>query len=313
MTTLSTHDTKRSEDVRARLLAVAGDAESLAALLARRSPRRPPHARRRPADRAPAVADAGRGRRRSPTSGCTSYLIKAMREAKQRTVLARRRPGVRGPGARPGRPRPRPRPACTALVPHRGRPQRRRRSAPRCSAAEAAPADACPASRTPTRAASSSTSRWSTPTTAARWTTPSGASRLAQLRRGRRPRDLDDEKLLVTARALRLRRRPELSARALVRPAAGDLRARARLPRSAPRAPRQRARSAAAQVAALVTRAPHRLAVGGGWGDATVDAARGAVARRAHRRRLHGGPSPAGRRARRPTGGPAGVPMTTRR
>ena len=28
MTTLSTHDTKRSEDVRARLLAVAGDAES---------------------------------------------------------------------------------------------------------------------------------------------------------------------------------------------------------------------------------------------------------------------------------------------
>ena len=37
MTTLSTHDTKRSEDVRARLLAVAGDAETLGALLARRS------------------------------------------------------------------------------------------------------------------------------------------------------------------------------------------------------------------------------------------------------------------------------------
>ena len=67
MTTLSTHDTKRSEDVRARLLAVAGDAESwqrcadafAAAAADRRSTRRRPSWCGRPSS----------GSARSTTSG----------------------------------------------------------------------------------------------------------------------------------------------------------------------------------------------------------------------------------------------------
>ena len=83
MTALSTHDTKRSEDVRARLIAVAGDAESWS----------------RCAD---AFADAARRRGVDPPTAhlvwqtlvgvgdiseerLKGYLVKAMREAKQRT------------------------------------------------------------------------------------------------------------------------------------------------------------------------------------------------------------------------------------
>ena len=83
--------------------------------------------------------------------------------------------------------------------------------------------------------------------------------RLEHLRREGQPRDLDDEKLLVTHKALMLRRelldcfadsgdyQPLVgTSRHLV----GFLRAR--------------------EVATLVTRAPRRLEVAGGWGGATV-------------------------------------------
>ena len=78
---------------------------------------------------------------------------------------------------------------------------------PRPEAARADRSRACPTS---TRAASSSTSRWSTPTTGGRSTTQTRRERLAALDAGEAPRDLDDEKLLVVSRALRLRRaRPD--------------------------------------------------------------------------------------------------------
>ena len=84
MTGLSTHDTKRSEDVRARLLAVAGDGESW---------ERCSQAFAAAADEAgvdrptapPAVADAGRGGL-IPSERLHDYLIKAVREAKQHTA-----------------------------------------------------------------------------------------------------------------------------------------------------------------------------------------------------------------------------------
>jgi (1->4)-alpha-D-glucan 1-alpha-D-glucosylmutase len=99
-------------------------------------------------------------------------------------------------------------------------------------------------------------------------------ARLTRLDEGAGPADLDDEKLLTTSRALRLRRRaPEVFGEgasydplpATSEHALGFLRS----------APVGRVASALglarqAHVVALVTRAPHRLAAGGGWGDATV-------------------------------------------
>jgi (1->4)-alpha-D-glucan 1-alpha-D-glucosylmutase len=84
MTTLSTHDTKRSEDVRARLLALAGDAESWALCTDAFAEAADEHG----VDRATAhllwqtlagVGDISRDR-------LTTYMTKAVREAKQHTA-----------------------------------------------------------------------------------------------------------------------------------------------------------------------------------------------------------------------------------
>ena len=85
MTTLSTHDTKRSEDVRARLLAVAGDPDVVGELLPR-GPRAGDGLRSRSADRPSAVADGPRRRLTSTPQRMEDYLLKALREAKQHTA-----------------------------------------------------------------------------------------------------------------------------------------------------------------------------------------------------------------------------------
>ena len=93
MTTLSTHDTKRQEDVRARLAVLAEWPQDWAHQvgewhgLARGSPTarrpRPPSGRR--THRVPDVADPGRRLADRAANGCAEYLRKAMREAKTRT------------------------------------------------------------------------------------------------------------------------------------------------------------------------------------------------------------------------------------
>ena len=281
MTTLSTHDTKRSEDVRARLLALAGDAESWQRVRGgvRRGRRR---ARRRPAHRSPGLADPGRGRRhrRGPADGVPRQGD-ARGQAAHR--LGGRRPGLRGAGARPGPARPAARARSRALVDtaidHNAG------GGPRAGARpEAAAADRCPACPTPTRAARSSTCRWSTPTTVGPVDYDDRRARLAAPAPTTAPRDLDDEKLLVTHRALALRTRaagtPSATAAATSRWSAtsrhlvGFLRG--------------------GEVAVLATRAPPSgSTAAGGWGDADRDAARRAVARRADR-----GPARAAARCR---------------
>ena len=115
MTTLSTHDTKRAEDVRARL-AVLSELPDGVARRGRRAWRRGsprPHrgdggpGRRH---RVPALADPGRRLARRTPTRLAGYLEKAVREAKvhttwtSRTRTTRRRSRVRpgGAGRRPG-------------------------------------------------------------------------------------------------------------------------------------------------------------------------------------------------------------------
>ena len=184
------------------------------------------------------------------------YLVKAMRESKQRTSWLDSDPEYEAhvldlarEANAPGR--------LNAPGQHRRRPQREggpgrwcwRRS---CSSSP------CPASRTPTRAASWWTCRWWTPTTAARSTTTSGAKRLAHVRE-HEPRDLHDEKLLVTHKALTLRRELRSSFGDLgdYQPLVGTSRHLVGFVRGG-------------EVATLVTRAPTRLEVSGGWGETTV-------------------------------------------
>ena len=270
MTTLSTHDTKRSEDVRARLLAVAGDADGWE----RCSRRLPRGGRRR--GRRPARPRTCSGRRWSgvgfdrPPSGCTSTSSRRSArpsstrpgptpdEAYEARVLALadRRPGPRRPARRGGR---------------RGRRQRRARSARRCLAAEAAPAAPARASRTSTRAASSSTSRWSTPTTAAPSTTPRGRPGWPGWTTARARPTSTTRSCWSPRGRCGCAAGPGAVRRGVVRPAAGDsehalgfLVRPGRARRDALRPGRR------ATWPSLVTRAPHRLAAGGGWGDATV-------------------------------------------
>jgi len=269
MTTLSTHDTKRSEDVRARLLAVAGDADSWERCS-------------RVFREAAAAADVDR-----PTAHLLwqtlvgvgfiaperlhDYLVKAVREAKQRTAW------IDGDEAYEAR--------VLALAD--------RALAPgdlHDAVADAVAANAEGIRATVLAAKLLQLCLPGVPDTyqgcevvdlslvdpdnrravdyAVR------VARLARLDEGAGPADLDDEKLLTTSRALRLRRRsPEVFGEgasydplpATSEHALGFLRS----------APVGRVASALglarqAHVAALVTRAPHRLAAGGGWGDATV-------------------------------------------
>ena len=133
---------------------------------------------------------------------------------------------------------------------------------------EAAPARAARASPTSTRAPSSSTSRSSTPTTDGPWTSRRAASGWRGSTRASRPRDLDDEKLLVTSRALRLRRdHPEWFT--------GPEATYAAVPASSEHAVAVgRGTSDGLQVVAVATRLSEALASPGGWGAAHRRAAR---------------------------------------
>ncbi len=113
----------------------------------------------------------------------------------------------------------------------------------------------CP---TPTRAASSSTSRSSIPTTGGPVDYRDRSGRLDHLR-DEPPRDLDDEKLLVTHRALLLRKALPASFgdRGDYVPLVGTSRHLVGFLRGG-------------EVATLVTRGPGRLEASGGWRDATV-------------------------------------------
>ena len=113
MTTLSTHDTKRQEDVRARLAVLAEMPPSGASRSGNGTSARCRRSRPGPADRRAAVDPdteyllwqtlVGAW----PISGerLTGYLTKAIREAKRRTSWTDPDPELRGGGARPGRPR----------------------------------------------------------------------------------------------------------------------------------------------------------------------------------------------------------------
>ena len=254
MTTLSTHDTKRSEDVRARLLAISGDAESWG---------------RCSDEFADAARDAGVD---LPTAHLvwqtlvgvgpisderlTTYLTKAMRESKERTSWLDPDPdyelrvlGLAHEATRRGRLRA----LIDTAVDHNRDEIRAAVLAQKllqltlpgvpdtyqgCEVVDLSLVD--PDNRRPVDF-------------------DSRAERLAHLRGGGAPRDLDDEKLWVTTRALHLRK--ELPAvfgdhgdyepvHGTSRHLVGFLRGR--------------------EVAVLATRATKRLEAVGGWGDATV-------------------------------------------
>jgi (1->4)-alpha-D-glucan 1-alpha-D-glucosylmutase len=104
------------------------------------------------------------------------------------------------------------------------------------------------------------------------------ADRLRRIDAGRPTADLDDEKLLVTAGALRLRRqRPEwFGDAATYEPLRGSSEHAVGFVRSG-------------RVACVVTRAPHRLEASGGWGDATVQLPTGRWRDRLTNRETEGG------------------------
>ena len=84
MTTLSTHDTKRSEDVRARILAVSGDADGWARISAAAREAADAHGVDRPTAHLIWQTLVGAGR--VDAERLEAYLVKAMREAKEHTT-----------------------------------------------------------------------------------------------------------------------------------------------------------------------------------------------------------------------------------
>ncbi len=203
MTTLSTHDTKRSEDVRARLLALSErplewqswlrEAQELA---------RPLRGGRWTAPPSTCSGRPSSARGRSPRTGCS--LTRARRSARTRptprgptrTRSTRRRSTASSPASSPT--------SGSWPTSGRGRADRTARPPPRRSARSCS-SWCCRACPTSTRATSRWTSASSTPTTPHRRLRrpprPAGPPR-----RRRRPGRPADEKLLVTSRALRLRR-----------------------------------------------------------------------------------------------------------
>jgi (1->4)-alpha-D-glucan 1-alpha-D-glucosylmutase len=253
MTTLSTHDTKRSEDVRARLLALAGDAESW----------------QRVAD---AFAEAAAERRVDlPTAHLVwqtlagigpidderlgGYLVKAVRESKQRTSwldpdveyearvleLARE-------GNRPG--------VLQALV---ATAMDRNAEAVRAFVLGQKLLElTLPGVPDTYQGTETVNLSLVDPDNRRPVDYPDRRERLDRLR-GEAPRDLDDEKLLVTHRALTLRKdmRESFGDLGDYQPLVGTSRHLVGFIRGG-------------EVATLVTRAPTRLEASGGWGDATV-------------------------------------------
>src|SRR3954452_4654352 len=269
LTALSTHDTKRSEDVRARLLAVAGDAESWERCSQAFAAAADETGVDRPTAHLLWQTLVGVGF--IPSERLHDYLIKAVREAKQHTAwvdgdedyearvlaLADRAtaPGelhdviagaveANADGIRATILAAKLLQLCLPGVPdtYQG-----------CEVVDLSLVD--PDNRRPVDYAVR-------------------AARLARLDDGSGAVDLDDEKLLTTARALRLRRRsPEIFGEgASYDPLPSTSEHALGFVRSAPQG---RVASALglgrpARVACVVTRAPHRLEHDGGWGEATI-------------------------------------------
>ena len=252
MTTLSTHDTKRSEDVRARLAAVAGDAEAWQ----RCSEAFAEAAAERDVD-APTAhlmwqTLAGLGP--ADEERVKGYLVKAMRESKQRTSWLDPDPeyearvlALAADAGRPGELAALVRTAVDhnteavrALVLGQKLLQLTLPGVPDtyqgCELVDLSLVD--PDNRRPVDY-------------------DDRRERLAHVRR-EAPRDLSDEKLLVTHAALVLRRdlREPFADRSTYEPLLGTSRHLVGFVRGG-------------EVAVLATRAPRRLEVVGGWGDAT--------------------------------------------
>ena len=229
MTTLSTHDTKRGEDVRARIAVLAELPERVGATRSTGCSTLAP------------LPDPGFGNLlwqavvgAWPVGARAAARVRREGDARGRRPhhLDRPRRGVRGGRARRRRRGVRRRrrcapcsTACVAAIAGAGLVQRARRQAARADDARACP--------TSTRAPSCGTSPWSTPTTGGRST-----STAARARGSPATLAADDDdgaaKLLVTAAALRLRRdRPELFTR--YTPVAADGRGRRPRARLRPR------------------------------------------------------------------------------
>ena len=252
MTTLSTHDTKRSEDVRARLVALAGDAESWG----RCSDEFAVDALELGVDLPTAhlvwQTLAGVG----PISAdrLTAYLVKAMRESKEHTTwldvdadYEARVLALAASAQKPGRLKAlvdtavdHNRQAIRAVVLGQKLLQLTLPGTPDtyqgCELVDLSLVD--PDNRRPVDY-------------------DVRRERLAHVRNGS-PRDLDDEKLLVTHKALVLRRemRASFADAGDYQPLIGSSRHLVGFLRGG-------------DVAVLATRAPRRLDVGGGWGSAT--------------------------------------------
>ena len=205
MTTLSTHDTKRSEDVRARLAVLAempGRVGRAAAPLVGA----PPAAR--PVAGAAGLAEPASAPGRSPRSGWRPTWARRPRRPSSSPATSTPVPEVdeaiaAWPGAGAGRrgdwsPRSR---SSSARIARPGLVE--------LAGPEAAADGRARACRTSTRAPSCSSTRWSTRTTGARSTGRLRRELLARIDDGWLPGDRRDDgaaKLLVTASALRLRR-----------------------------------------------------------------------------------------------------------
>ncbi|MEJ7756999.1 MAG: hypothetical protein WKF83_12425 [Nocardioidaceae bacterium] len=205
MTTLSTHDTKRSEDVRARLARASPATPSGLVCSAGEQVR----AARRP------TPVSTRRRRTSCCRRCVGTWPIDRRAAATATSSRRpARPSSRTTLDRPRRRRTRPASAASPDRLRRRPPAShaarggdccappRRRSRGHHVGAKLAAARPCPACPTSTRAASSSTSRLVDPDNRRPVDFDERQRRPARLDAGARPRDLHDEQLLVTARAL---------------------------------------------------------------------------------------------------------------
>ena len=208
MTTLSTHDTKRSEDVRARLAVLAE--------IPRSGPRLCAAAGAAPARRPAAGPPCGRtwsGRGRCPVSA-HAYAEKAAREAAPSTTWTAPDEEFEGPAARARRRRVR------RSGDDRG-DRRVGRAPDRPVALVELPSQkllqlTMPGVPDVYQGTEPGTSPWSTPTTAVRWTTRSAASCSPGWDRGEVLAVVDETgaaKLLVVSRTLRARwDQPELFA-----------------------------------------------------------------------------------------------------
>ncbi|HEX6920855.1 MAG TPA: malto-oligosyltrehalose synthase [Actinomycetes bacterium] len=276
MTTLSTHDTKRSEDVRARLLALTEVAGEWGALLA--------DLRARTAELRPDELDPNTeylvwqtllGVWPLDAARLTGYLEKATREAKRHTTWTD------------------PNPAYDAAV---------RRFAESLLADEGAMGDVAafvdrlaPAFRVNVlgqklvqltlpgvpdvyQGCDLVDLSLVDPDNRRRVDYAVRRDRLARLDDGRAPADLDDEKLLVVSRVLRLRReRPEwFGAAATYEPVTAS-------------SPHALAFARSGHVVTVATRLPIGLERSGGWGDATVTLPAGHWTDRLTGREHHGG------------------------